>query len=132
MFRDRREDAGVGQPVSGVWLGAASQGEGAPIPSQIADQLRGKEFKNFRAFREAFWKAVANDSNLAQQFIVLNRDRVITGKSAKSRKVDSVGKRSSFEIHHIDEVAKGGDVYNVDNMQVFTPKRHMDFHKGVK
>ncbi|WP_337459912.1 hypothetical protein [Pseudomonas psychrophila] len=23
--------------VTGIWLGAASQGEGAPIPSQIAD-----------------------------------------------------------------------------------------------
>ncbi|WP_413466745.1 hypothetical protein, partial [Pseudomonas aeruginosa] len=36
-------------------LGAASQGEGAPIPSQIADKLRGKTFKNWRDFREQFW-----------------------------------------------------------------------------
>nr|WP_323369765.1 hypothetical protein [Pseudomonas helleri] len=50
-----------------IWLGAASQGEGAPIPSQIADQLCGREFRNFRAFREAFWKAVANDSELVRQ-----------------------------------------------------------------
>ncbi|PUA41249.1 S-type Pyocin, partial [Pseudomonas protegens] len=53
MFRDRREDPGVasgfGQPVSGIWLSAASHGEGAPIPSQIANQLRGRQFKNWRA-----------------------------------------------------------------------------------
>ncbi|WLH13657.1 S-type pyocin domain-containing protein [Pseudomonas hefeiensis] len=65
MFRDRREDPGValgsGTPVSGVWTDAASKGEGAPIPSQIADQLRGKEFRHFREFRESFWKAVAGD-----------------------------------------------------------------------
>ncbi|WP_257113090.1 S-type pyocin domain-containing protein [Pseudomonas ficuserectae] len=136
MFRDRREDpgvaTGVGQPVSGIWLGAASLGEGAPIPSQIADQLRGKEFKNFRDFRENFWKTVVNDPELAKQFITPNRDRMITGKAAKSRKTDTVGKRSSFEIHHIDEVAKNGDVYNVDNMRVLTPKRHIEIHKGVK
>ena len=56
MFRDRREDpgvaSGVGQAVSGNWLGSASQGEGAPVPAQIADQLRGREFRNFRAFRD--------------------------------------------------------------------------------
>ncbi|MBD8270482.1 MULTISPECIES: S-type pyocin domain-containing protein [Pseudomonas fluorescens group] len=136
MFRDRREDpgvaTGVGQPVSGTWLGAASQGEGAPIPSQIADQLRGKEFKNFREFRETFWKAVASDPELAKQFILTNRDRMITGKAAKSRKADAVGKRSSFELHHIDEVAKGGDIYNIENMRVLTPKRHIDIHKEVK
>lgn len=136
MFRDRREDPGVatggGQPVSGIWLEAASQGEGVPIPSQIADQLRGKEFKNFREFRERFWQAVANDPELSRQFITPNRDRMITGKAAKARKVDTVGKRSSFEIHHIDEVAKNGDVYDVDNMRVLTPKRHADIHKGIK
>ena len=136
MFRDRREDpgvaTGVGQPVSGTWLGAASQGEGAPIPSQIADQLRGKEFKNFREFRETFWKAVASDPELAKQFILTNRDRMITGKAAKSRKADAVGKRSSFELHHIDEVAKGGDIYNIENIRVLTPKRHIDIHKEVK
>lgn len=136
MFRDRREDpgvaTGVGQPVSGTWLGAASQGEGAPIPSQIADQLRGKEFKNFREFRETFWKAVASDPELAKQFILTNRDRMITGKAAKSRKADAVGKRSSFELHHIDEVAKGGDIYNIENIRVLTPKRHIDIHKEVQ
>lgn len=72
MFRDRREDpgvaSGVGQAVSGNWLGSASQGEGAPVPAQIADQLRGREFRNFRAFREAFWKAVAGDPELALSF----------------------------------------------------------------
>jgi len=58
MFRDRRNDAGVasgyGEPVVGRWLEAAAQGEGAAIPSQIADQLRGKQFNSFRAFRETF------------------------------------------------------------------------------
>lgn len=72
MFRNRREDPGValgsGTPVSGIWLDAVSEGQGAPIPFQIADQLRGREFRNFRKFRETFWKAVANDPDLAQQF----------------------------------------------------------------
>ena len=134
MFRDPREDAGVatgmGQPVTGIWLGAAAQGEGAAVPSQIADQLRGKEFRNFRAFREAFWVEIAKDSELSEQFIVSNRARMNMGKAPKARRDDAVGKRSTFEIHHVQEIAKGGDVYNIENMMVLTPKRHMDIHKG--
>lgn len=136
MFRDPREDAGVatgmGQPVTGIWLGTAAQGEGAPVPSQIADQLRGREFKNFKAFREAFWVEVTKDPVLSQQFIAPNRARMSIGKAAKTRKTDAVGKRSTFEIHHVHEVAKGGDIYNVENMLILTPKRHLDIHKGAK
>jgi hypothetical protein len=136
MFRDRREDPGVGtgagQPAAPIWLGAASQDSGVPIPMQIADQLRGKEFGRFRNFREALWIAVANDPELAKQFIVTNRDRMLTGKAPRARKIDSVGGRGSFEIHHVDEVAKGGAVYDIDNMRVVTPRRHIDIHRGVK
>ena len=52
------------------------------------------------------------------------------GKAPKARRDDAVGKRSTFEIHHVQEIAKGGDVYNIENMMVLTPKRHMDIHKG--
>jgi hypothetical protein len=34
----------------------ASTGDGAPVPSQIADKLRGKTFGSFDSFRQAFWK----------------------------------------------------------------------------
>jgi len=70
------------------WLGAASQGEGAPIPSQIADQLRGREFRNFRAFREAFWKAVANDAELSRNFIDNNFSEMKNGRAPFVRKRD--------------------------------------------
>ncbi|WP_050549346.1 S-type pyocin domain-containing protein [Pseudomonas sp. BRG-100] len=104
MFRDRREDpgvvTGVGQPVSGIWLGTASQGEGAPIPSQIADQLRGKEFKNFRAFREAFWKAVAGDPELSKQFDPGSVAAMEKGYAAFVRKIERAGARKKYELHH--------------------------------
>ena len=119
-------------PVTGIWLGAAAQGEGAAVPSQIADRLRGREFKNFKAFREAFWVEITKDPVLSQQFIAPNRARMSIGKAAKTRKTDAVGKRSTFEIHHVHEVAKGGDIYNVENMLILTPKRHLDIHKGAK
>lgn len=133
MFKDRREEPGVatgaGQQVIGVWLGAPTEAEGASIPSQIADLLRGREFKNFKAYREAFWRAVAADSDLSRQFILLNRERMAAGKAAKTTKSGALGSRTSFEIHHLTEISKGGDVYNAENLRIITPKRHVALHK---
>ncbi|MFJ2456875.1 S-type pyocin domain-containing protein, partial [Pseudomonas protegens] len=136
MFRDRREDpgvaTGVGQPVSGIWLGAASQGEGAPIPSQIADQLRGREFKSWRAFREAFWKAVANDPVLSKQFDPGSLADMRNGRAAYARKSERVGGRIKIEIHHKKQIIDNGGVYDVDNLVAVTPKRHIQIHREGK
>ena len=133
MFRDRREDpgvaSGVGQAVSGNWLGSASQGEGAPVPAQIADQLRGREFRNFRAFREAFWKAVAGDPELAAQFQKQSRSTMEKGKSPYVSKVERAGETVKFELHHKIRISKGGSVYGLENIRIVTPRRHKEIHK---
>lgn len=132
MFRDRRQDPGVvsgmGQPVSNNWLAAAKTPEGAPIPAQIAHKFRGREFSSFRAFRRAFWKAVANDAFLVEQFSQLNRIDVRDGLAPSSPPSEQTGKRGKFEIHHIDPINQGGAVYDVDNLTVLTPKQHIELH----
>ncbi|WP_192559238.1 S-type pyocin domain-containing protein [Pseudomonas allokribbensis] len=132
MFRDRREDpgvaSGVGQVVSGNWLGSASQGKGAPVPAQIADQLRGREFRNFRAFREAFWKAVADDSELVSQFNNSSAFEMKNGRAPFVRKIDRVGGQVKFELHHSVYISRGGEVMDVDNVRVVTPKQHDAIH----
>ncbi|UQS13798.1 S-type pyocin domain-containing protein [Pseudomonas sp. HS6] len=132
MFRDRREDpgvaSGVGQVVSGNWLGSASQGEGAPVPAQIADQLRGREFRNFRAFREAFWKAVAGDPELAAQFKKQSLSAMEKGKSPYAPEKEWAGEAGKFELHHKIYISNDGSVYGLENISVVTPKRHKDIH----
>jgi len=132
MFRDRREDpgvaTGVGQPVFGNWLGSAAQGDGAPVPSQIADQLRGREFRNFRAFREAFWKAVANDSELIKQFNNSSALEMKKGREPFVRKADRVGGQVKLELHHFVHISRGGEVMDIDNIRVVTPKQHGAIH----
>lgn len=134
MFRDRREDPGVatgmGQPVFGNWLGAATTDDGAPIPSQIADQLRGQQFKNFKAFREAFWKAVSTDSELAQHFAPSELATMKNGRSPIVKKSEAVGKRIRFELHHKKYVSTDGELYGIDNIVILTPKKHIDIHRG--
>ncbi|MGX9864591.1 S-type pyocin domain-containing protein [Pseudomonas moraviensis] len=135
MFRDRRNDPGVasgyGAPVAGGWLGAASQGDGAPIPSQIADQLRGRQFNSFRAFRETFWKAVFNDEKLADLFNATSLNEMKKGKAPIVRVSDSAGARVKYELHHKVGLAEGGDLYNADNINIVTPKAHVEIHKGL-
>lgn len=136
MFRDRREDAGVatgaGQVVTGSWLGAASQGGGAPIPARIADQLRGKTFSNFRTFRETFWRAVASDPELAAQFNAGSLDAMKNGYAPFVRVADRAGARVKIELHHQRYISNGGAVYDLDNITAITPKHHIELHKGDK
>lgn len=132
MFRDRREDPGIvtgnGQSITGSWLGAASQGEGVPIPSQIAAKLRGQEFKNFKAFREAFWKTVASDSELASQLNRQNLRRILNGKAPYTSELEHAGKSSKFELHHKIFISQGGEIFDIDNIHIVTPKLHKRIH----
>lgn len=130
---------GTGKDVdldNGYWLGEAGKGLGADIPDRIAEQLAGQTFNNFDKFRKAFWMAVANDEELAAQFSEQNQIRMKSGKAPKVRKADKANarpgakrRRDSFELHHVDEIQDGGDVYNVDNIKVVTPKRHIEIHQ---
>ncbi|MEG2389868.1 MAG: S-type pyocin domain-containing protein [Pseudomonas sp.] len=135
MFRDRRNDPGVasgyGEPVPSRWLEAAAQGEGAAIPSQIADKLRGKEFKSFRVFRETFWKTVFNDGKLADLFNATRLNEMKKGKAPIVRFSDTTGARVKYELHHKVGLAEGGDLYNADNINIVTPKAHVEIHKGL-
>ncbi|SDW38371.1 S-type Pyocin [Pseudomonas syringae] len=133
MFKDRRDEpgtaTGAGHPVTGIWLGAASDGGGAPIPSQIALQLTGKNFRNFRAFREAFWQTVANDTELSRQFSPINIMAMKKGYAAFVRKSERRGARNKYELHHKIHLFHGGDIYNADNIYVTTPTRHIEIHR---
>lgn len=120
---------GIGEDVSGIWLAGAGTGIGVPIPTRIAERLRGREFSSFDAFRKAFWTEVVDDPDLSSQFIPDNIERMQNGNAPKARYKDANGSKGSFEIHHIDPISKGGEVYNVDNLRINTPKNHADIHR---
>ncbi|WP_255251474.1 S-type pyocin domain-containing protein [Pseudomonas indica] len=120
---------GQGEVVTGIWLEQASRELGAPIPAQIADRLRGKAFASFDAFRAEFWRAVADDSELSSQFSNVNRRRMRGGSSPFVIPEEAVGGRISFELHHVDPVAQGGPVYDLDNLRVNTPRNHIELHR---
>ncbi|MFM9384467.1 S-type pyocin domain-containing protein [Pseudomonas sp. UV AK001] len=120
---------GRGEDVSGIWLAGATTGLVAPIPTRIADALRGQTFGSFDTFRGAFWRAVSNDPELFSQLSEDDQARVLTGNAPTVRFRDSVGKRVTYEIHHVELIRDGGAVYDVDNLRVNTPRNHIDLHR---
>jgi hypothetical protein len=37
-----------------------------------------------------------------------------------------VGGRRNFELDHITEIVDGGKVYDFDNLQIMTPRNHIE------
>lgn len=121
---------GIGQDVTGLWLAGASTGLGAPIPTQIADRMRGREFSRFDDFREAFWTEIAADPKLSSQFSAANRRLMQGGSSPFVKNTEAVGGRKVHELHHVERIVDGGAVYDVDNLRVNTPKNHIKNHSS--
>ena len=126
-----RDESGVvtgnGEDITGIWLEKASEGLGSPIPTEVANKLRGKEFSSFDAFRKAFWKAIG-DTELVSQFTPNNQELIRQGFAPFTRFKDQVGGRQKYEIHHKVEIQHGGGVYELDNMGIMTPKNHIRIH----
>ncbi|EAN0886514.1 colicin-D [Salmonella enterica] len=123
---------GKGQGTGENWLNDADKGTGVPIPSRIADKLRGREFANFDAFRKALWTEVGKDPELLKQFRESNKRNLMKSYSPFPVPSEQVGGRIRFELHHIKRVTDGGAVYDIDNIRVVTPKHHIEIHRGNK
>ncbi|MBC5832428.1 T6SS effector antibacterial DNase [Vibrio metschnikovii] len=129
-----RDESGVvtgnGEDITGIWLEKASEGLGSPVPSQIADKLRGKEFSSFDAFRKAFWLSVAENEELMTQFKGASKAHIRKGNAPFAPKDEHYGKIRKFEIHHVNEIQHGGAVYDIDNLRLVTPRNHKKIHKN--
>lgn len=113
-------------------MSVTNQGNGAPIPAHIADKLRGREFKNFDDFREALWLEVSKDPVLMGQFIKSNQNNVSQGYTPYVPEEgyyygpNEIVKK--FQIHHAVAIGQGGEVYDIDNLRIVTPRLHDEIH----
>ncbi|MNO70052.1 Pyocin-S2 [compost metagenome] len=135
LFKSPRYEAGTstgnGAQVTDTWRKSAASLEGAPIPAQIADLLRDREYRSFNAFRRQFWKAVANDPELSKQFSPQDIRRMRKhGYSPWVDRDDKYMSKRSHEIHHVVPISEQGGVYDMDNLIILTPKAHNHIHYG--
>lgn len=106
------------------------------IPQEIRDKLVGKEFKSFDEFRAEFWRTVA-DSSYVEEFGQMNIKLMSKGKAPYAPIKEHYGKNNKYVLHHKQPIDKGGDVYNLDNLIIVSPKMHQNildpsYHFGNK
>lgn len=135
MFKNPRDYAGAGtgngRDISG-WENAIYGPSGAPLPTRIADQLRGRMYGRWSKMREEIWKAIAADPELSKHFTAASLDDMKEGGAPHCSEEGQAGSRRTFNIHHIHAIAQGGAVYDIDNLIIMTPRAHIDLHKKDK
>ncbi len=107
-----------------TWLRGTS-GNAGRVPSQVAEQLSGQEFRNFDHFRQEFWKAAANDPVLRRQFDTADQFRMQNGYAPRAPVDQQVGGRVKYELDHNQELQNGGNVYDMNNIVIRTPLNHI-------
>ncbi|MFT3727124.1 MAG: LysM peptidoglycan-binding domain-containing protein [Terricaulis sp.] len=112
--------------INGPWLYG---GQGV-IPEQVAARLVGRQFENWKEFRQEFWRIVADTPELAVQFTPSNRALMADGNAPFAVPGEQVGGNQVFQIHHPNELRFGGSLYDMSNMLVVTPRRHNEIHYG--
>jgi hypothetical protein len=135
MLRNAPGKAHGGESLPGmtagqVWLDKAACSVGR-VPQEVASQLRGRNFTDWRNFRQEFWKAVGAVPELLAQFKPDNQARILAGKPPIAPKAGHLGNRIGSELDHMDPLditgAKG--VYDLDNIMVAPPKVNLSFEK---
>ncbi|OCA55369.1 Colicin-E7 [Photorhabdus namnaonensis] len=116
---------GNGKSITNKWL-KGSHGNAGLFPASIAEKMKGKTFKSFDDFRETFWKEVAKDPHLSQEFSKSNITRMLDSKAPISHNTQWNGKNRSYVLHHRTPIQHGGGVYDMDNILIVTPKYHLD------
>jgi hypothetical protein len=127
----RLTEPGVGSggeklpPIIGR-LFSPTRGRVSPIPGQIAARLRGVKFRNWRHFRETFWELMANDASISREFSAANQARMRSGLSPFVEGGEAVGGRANavLQLNHIEPIEQGGAVFDLDNIEIVTPRAH--------
>ena len=106
----------------------------AQIPGQIARKLRKiGNFKSFEDFRKTFWKLVAQDPVLSKGWSKQNLAAMRkgsppgAGRSHLGRSEQTGGGSNAvYNLDHKLSIENGGGVYDLDNIQVVSPRMHVE------
>lgn len=103
------------------------------IPQEVAKQLVGKQFSSFDELKGEIYKAIAK-SSYASEFKKSNQTLMDMGQAPVAPSSLQTGKnynQKKYNIHHVNPVEDGGDVYNLDNLAIVAPKTHNEIHAEI-
>lgn len=120
---------GQGGQLRQDWEAHASTQLGAEIPQEIAEELRGRTFSQFRYFRNAIWRRMSKLEKVKERMPTSNLELMKEVYSPKVSLSESYGSRARYELHHVIPISKGGGVYDIDNIVILTPHQHVSIHR---
>jgi hypothetical protein len=100
-----------------------------PFPGQIAARMRRiANFANFGKFRETFWQLVAEDPQLNIGWSQANLTRMRQGLAPVVRTGQATGGGANrvLQLNHIQAIEHAGQVFDLDNIEIVTPRWHVD------
>lgn len=124
--------SGVGGTVDPNWRSNATNALGSPVPAVIAEALSGKKYAEFRNLKRAIWRELSKHPELTKDMNSANLSLIAKGMAPYVPRNERKGGRIRFEIHHINPISKGGDVYNIDNLMFNTPANHDKIHRELR
>jgi hypothetical protein len=88
--------------------------------------MEGMRFRNWKHFRQTFWREVANDPQLSRRFSKANLARMRDGKAPFVLASEATGGRANavYQLNHIDPIEHGGGLYDFRNIEIVTPRVH--------
>jgi len=93
----------------------------------------GKEFSSFDKLRGAIYDGIGN-SAYAGEFSSSNQTLMQSSRAPYAPDSLQTGdsyNQLKYNAHHIKPVEDGGDVYNLDNIELVAPKTHDEIHKEI-
>lgn len=124
--------SGFGGDIDPNWQASASNGLGSPVPSVIADALRGRNYAEFRNLKRAIWREMSKHPEITANMSERNIALIKSGLAPFAARQDRKGGRVKLEIHHVVPISQGGDVYGVDNLRLNTPANHDTIHRDLR
>ncbi|KAK4055458.1 hypothetical protein OIV83_000004 [Microbotryomycetes sp. JL201] len=95
------------------------------IPRDIANKLVGRRFNSFDEFRAEFWK-LASESKYVHDWSPSNIELMKAKQAPVAPASQQVGARIKYELHHVQPIKHGGEVYDTSNIMIVTPRFHLD------
>ena len=121
---------GTGQTATADWWKTSTRTTGAAIPTQIGNQLRGREITSFDSFDESLWRTLGEHPALTSQFDVVNKKRLEQGFAPYAPKSTWIGERREFELRFQESPESGANPFNLDKISITAPQSTSG-HRGV-
>jgi len=103
------------------------------IPQEVAQQLVGTQVSSFDELRSEIYQGISN-SQYAEEFNSSNQTLMTKGQAPYAPESLQTGEnynQEKYNIHHVNPVEDGGDVYNLDNLAIVAPQTHDEAHAEI-